>query len=149
VSVLYDDLPTFFAERGIRRRANGSYWEDSFDYGCWWLDGERRAYRLTWIGAQGRYDPALAGELYLVRLSGPHVAALGEGVGVVSAGDDSGRVELLCVIPPAAPPGDSRAGEMVEAILDGWADACGAVGSVGWARDRAREAVEAGWARPR
>lgn len=146
---VYDDLDTFFRERGIPQRPDGSWWEDSFDYGVWWLDGERRAHRLTWIGPHGRTSD-VAGELYLVRLDGPVVGSLAADVTLVAAGTASGRVEFLCRVPPTpcqrcagtdprcrhVPDPDSA----VEALLDGWAEVCGNLNSVDWVHDRAGEA---------
>lgn len=148
MSRLYDDLPTMLGERGIER-------EDSYDYGVWWLDERGRAHRLTWIGQQWRKAPERAGELYLICMSGPHVypiedaqiaappgITLTHGYAVI-AGNAIGAVELLCVIPPVY---EGHPDATVESLLDGWAEACGTPNSVGWVRDRVREAIEAGWA---
>lgn len=150
---LYDDLDTFFRAREIPQRPDGSWWEDSYDYGVWWLDDERRTHRLTWIGPRGRHHPDTAGELYLVRLDGPVVGSLAADVALVAAGADTGRVKFLCRIPPTLCDECASDGQValscrhvpgpdsaVEALLDGWAEVCGNLNSVAWIRDRAWEA---------
>jgi hypothetical protein len=134
---LYDDLDTFFRARSVPQRPDGSWLEDSYDYGVWWRDDEGGVYRLTWIGPRLR-DPSRSGELYLVRLDGPRRAEIAPGVDLIAAGDDTGRVEMLCRVPPVGR--EDAADENVEALLEGWADVCGEVGSVRWLRDRAFEA---------
>lgn len=165
-SIVFPDVETMLRARGVPRRPDpdGSFAEDSYDFGVHWKDVRGRRYRLTWIGPRLR-DPAVAGELYLVRLgSAP-----------------SGEVELLCLIPPVPPDREaaetishlsyyeahgrgssglseaerSRLGRAresvqpdanVEAILDGWAEVCGLPRSIDWIRDRVWEAHRAGWA---
>jgi transcriptional regulator with XRE-family HTH domain len=127
VCALFPDLVTMLRNRRVTQRDDGSFAEDSFDFGVWWRDRRGGVFRLTWIGPRMRDEPSLAGELYLVRLDR----------------GDTRDVELLCVIPPVD--GDAP-DENVERILDGWGDVCGAEGSVLWVRDRAREAIDAGWA---
>lgn len=147
---MFPDLDSFFRDRGLRTRG-GEWLEDSYDYGVWWMDENRAVYRLTWIGPVHR-DEGASGELYLVRLSGPVIASLGADAFSVSVGQETGAVELLCTVPPAdcdvcGPGGglsvhyhDPKPNARVEALLEGWGDVCGSVGSVGWLRDRAAEA---------
>lgn len=163
---LYDDLETMLADRGVVRRDDGSFAEDSYDYGVWWRGDDGRTYRLTWVGGRMREDEAKAGELYLVRLDGPRYGtirrselggsmAVEDHLDVLSAGTASGRVEVLCVIAPACndehesifdrergSPNDPA--RTVEEILEGWAEVCGSENSVDWVRERAREAIAGG-----
>jgi hypothetical protein len=171
VSVVYPTVDAMLRNRGAVERADGSFAEDSYDYGVWWRDRRGGVYRLTWVGPQWRQDAEKAGELYLVRLADPLVGTVTLGqmrergsmaasdfVDVLSAGAPTGPVELLCLIPPvpcdvcrrglSVHQHDPQPDATVEEILEGWADACGAVGSVGWVRDRVYEALRAGWARP-
>lgn len=148
MSKLYDDLDTFFAERGLKRRPKGGWWEDSYDYGVWWYDDDGSTCRLTWIGPQSRPDPSQAGELYSVRLSGPHVSQ-GGSLARISAGEARGAVEFHCVIPPVEEardlyPEPIYADQKVEQVLVGWAEECGKLGSLQWVRNRAQTAARAG-----
>lgn len=153
-SKFYDDLDTFFKARGLQRRPDGDWWEDSYDFGVWWRTPNGRVYRLTWIGdAVARADSTAPGELYLVRLSGPHVSKPLPETVMVSAGDDTGDVEFLGVVPPAmvSEPAEVLLGRQqgdparnVEAILDGWAEECGKTTSVDWVRERMARAIADG-----
>jgi hypothetical protein len=173
-SVVYPSVEAMLAARGVLQRADGSYAEDSYDYGVWWTDEDGGVYRLTWVGGRLRDENPPPGELYLVRLDGPTLSVfeLREAAEVVShlgyyeryghldedeeqrlvdarvivhsAGSARGGVELLCVVPPV--PGGTP-DENVERILDGWAEVCGSPNSRAWIYDRAWEALAAGWAR--
>jgi hypothetical protein len=120
------------------RHFNGRFAEDGYDFGIWWRDDCGGVYRLTWVGARGRGDVALAGELYLERVN----------VGARDRGWFIDRVELLCIIPPVptTPDENDRPEQRVSDILDGWAEVCGEPNSVAWIRDRVAEALQAGWA---
>jgi hypothetical protein len=147
MSRFYATLEEMLADRGIRQRDDGSFAEDSYDYGVWWRDEGGGCHRLTWIGARMRDDPEKAGELYLVCLSPPRVGVIGVGFGgpralMVAGGKETGAVELLCVIPPAAL--EDRPCSNTDRVLDGWPDACGTEDSVAWVRERARAAIAGG-----
>jgi len=135
-TVTFASLEEFLASRGIVRRADGSFMEDSYDYGVHWRDRSGGMFRLTWIGPVGRTDKsAPAGELYLQRLNHPH------------------GVEFLCVIEPYGVYPGSRVrrkswDDNVEFVLQGWPEACGAEGSVDWVRNRVERALADGAARP-
>lgn len=149
MSKLFDDLDTFLRERKVRRRNEGDWIEDSYDYGVWWYDDDRTPKRLTWIGAQGREEGAEPGELYFVRLDGPHVSRLPDAV-MVSAGSETGRVEFLGVIPPVPEEEDQYdrrrrfADATVEQVLMDWPEHCGQRGGAQWVRDRIEQAISDG-----
>jgi hypothetical protein len=130
-SLIFPTLDDLLANRGLLRRDDGVGFDDAHDYGAWWRDHRDGVFRLTWLGPRGWRDNPSAdpGELFLLRLGA------GEGR----------EAELLCVIAPADEEPYDR---VVEVVLDGWADVCGAEGSVDWVRQRAREAVAAGRALP-
>lgn len=146
MSVYFPTLDEMLRNRRVVRRADGSYAEDSYDYGVWWRDDRGGVYRLTWIGDRMRDRDADPGELYLARLSGPTRVGFdlggGESAVAISAGRATGSVELLCCVAPV----EGHPTERLDAILDGWADVCGETNSVAWVRDRVAEALEARWA---
>ena len=137
-----------------RRRLRSNPQLDDFDYGVWWRDRQGGIYRLSW---QDDTD-----ELYLVRLSGPHVSTF-SGVTeddhgmVMSAGGASGMVEVLAMIPAHEDgnrPRPDRSGgpppyrdDTVEKILEGWPDHCDQPSGIDWLNERVEWAVERGLAR--
>lgn len=85
------------------------------DFGVWWRDEHGITYRVSWV--------LVTGEVVAVRLG----AALG----------NAGQVEVLGVVPYDGDPFTHRresAQSAMDQILGGWADVCGAPGSLDWAR---------------
>lgn|SRR5215471_6500651 len=123
----YPTVEAFYDADEARRRS------PELDYGVWWR-AAGVVYRVTWVEATG--------ELVAVQLTPAHVeaftvpdAALGEldlfGFGVAVYGGEAGEVAVLGVV---------HGREVVERLLDGWAEVCGEEGSLAWVVERVRRA---------
>lgn len=147
----YASVEVFYADDERRRRS------PELDFGVWWRDRGGVVYRLSWVEATGeliavQLTPAqaipfhvLEDELEAVNVPREyaerveHVAeATGLTVGVIGfavIGGEPGSVYVLGVV---------HGRDVVERLLDGWAEVCGATGSVGWVVERIRrEGLEA------
>jgi hypothetical protein len=133
----YDSVEAFY-DADDRRR-----WSGEVDFGVWWR-AAGVVYRLTWVEATG--------ELVAVQLTPPATIPFSvledelEGLGVPR--DYAERVELTVglfgVAVVGGDPGELsvlgivREREVVERLLDGWAETCGAPDSLGWVVERVR-----------
>jgi len=118
---VYDDLATFYADDPRRERS------PEHDYGVWWRDAEDfPVWRVTWVEETG--------EVYTIRLQDGGAYTAGPGTIGVTAGDPTGRVEVLGVI--ASEETDLDHAEQGVEALEGWAERCGERDSLGWVRAR-------------
>lgn len=114
----FPSIEAFYAADERRR------WSRELDFGVWWRQGTT-IHRITWVDDTG--------ELIAVRLSGPEHARLeleGEVLEIMRAGDEQ-DVTVLGVV---------HGEEVVERLLNGWAEMCGEQESFCWVLDRVREA---------
>jgi hypothetical protein len=119
----FESVEAFYAADERRRRS------PELDFGVWWRH-RGVVYRLSWVEATG--------ELIVVQLSPPRVEPFafpinGEGVvgglGTIVVGGDPETVTII---------GRVNGREVVERLLDGWADWCGEQESLAWVLDRVR-----------
>lgn len=123
---VYDDLATFYADDPRRERS------PEHDYGVWWRDqDDYPVWRVSWVENTG--------EVYALRLQEGGAYSPGPGAVAVTAGEPTGRVELLGVIAAEDPPEQG-----VEHALEGWTERCGERGSLGWVRDHVANATQEG-----
>lgn len=117
---VYDDTATFFADDPRRERSGEA------DFGVWWREQAAfPVWRVSWVEETG--------EVYAICLHGGGIDA-GRNAVAVAAGEPTGRVEVLGVIPADLDASVPYA--HVEAALDGWADQCGKRDSLTWVRQR-------------
>lgn len=135
-------IEDFYADDELRRRSMER------DYGVWWKDDAGGNWRVTWVEATG--------EIYALRLGPTKTGEVRIGDSIVSVTannphpDREGPVVVLGEIPASWGecnngfcsssfhamdcPADS--GYHVEKALDGWAEVCGAIGSLHWIKAR-------------
>ncbi len=117
--MIYETLGAFY-EAHPRRRGSPEH-----DFGVNWRALDRHpVHRLSSVEATG--------ELYGLRLTSGWWAT--ERLAVDAR---PGPVEVLAEIPTSGHPDNSKAHLIVEAVLFGWPERCGSIGSLGWARERA------------
>lgn len=123
----FASVEAFYAADDRRRRSS------ELDFGVWWRAG-RTVYRLTWVEATGELI-AVQLTLATVQPFSMPAGAFGEfilgGLGVAVIGGEAESVTVLGVV---------RGREVVERLLEGWADMCGERDSLAWVLERVQGA---------
>jgi len=125
----FPTVEAFYADDERRRRS------PELDYGVWWEHRGVR-YRITWVDATGeliavQLTPPRAIPMSVLRaeLDAVHVpVGFAETVaGLVIFGGDPETVTVIGIV---------RGRNLVEQLLDGWAEACGKPDSLAWVLER-------------